>query len=296
MQRKVKIVIIVLAVLLTISVLSLAGVLLAGYFSPSDPATVVVPDNLIGSEATDPSQSGDPVSSEPTSGTGDETTPDATEPQETEATEAPEATEEAEATESTKAPATPAPTAGQTSNGNLAEALYLYQREPEDNTPFQATNMFPGDIETKYFCVRVRYKADVTVRFHADIRPGYEKLAEVLKCRVVLLTTGETLYDGLMRDMPESVNHPLSTQESTTSDLYYAITAYLDTSVGNDYQNKQLVADFRWWVEETENLEPPPKTGDAPIWPFAVVAVLSLVLIIVLLLLKKRKEDADDEK
>lgn len=125
---------------------------------------------------------------------------------------------------------------------------------------------------------------------HADIRDGYEKLSEVLKCRVVLLTTGQTQYDGLMRDMPESLAYSLSTQEATVSELYYQITVYLDTSVGNEYQNKNLVADFLWWVQETGNLGPSPQTGDRfSIWLYIGLASVSLFMI--LLLKKRRKED-----
>lgn len=51
----------------------------------------------------------------------------------------------------------------------------------------------------------------------ATVRAGYEKLAEVLQVRVKLLTTGETLYDGLVRDMPASVTHKLASANSTTA-------------------------------------------------------------------------------
>lgn len=177
----------------------------------------------------------------------------------------------------------------------FASALYLYEKHEGDNTPFHVTNMFPGDTETNYYCVRVAHKGSVTVRFHADIREGFEKLAEVLKCRIVLLSTGETLYDGLMRDMPSSIDHPLDSSKETTDELYYSITAYLDTSVGNDYQNKQLIADFKWWVEETDNLVLPPKTGaeNTIIYTAAAVFAISAVLI---LILKKRNSKEEGEQ
>ena len=47
--------------------------------------------------------------------------------------------------------------------------------------------MFPGDTQTRYFCVRVAHTGDVVVRYHADIRDGYEKLAEVLRIQIRLL-------------------------------------------------------------------------------------------------------------
>lgn len=184
---------------------------------------------------------------------------------------------------------------GGVSTENLPQ-IGLYRRHAEDNEPFQVTNMFPGDTVTKYFCVKVSYKGDVVVRYRADIRPGGEKLAEVLGCRVVLLTTGETLYDGLMRDMPGALEHKLTTGSSTSTELYYEITAYLDTSVGNEYMNRNLTADFRWWVEETDNLDAV-KTGDTtPVWLWVVLALAAAAAVLVLILYrKKRTKEVRDE-
>lgn len=163
-----------------------------------------------------------------------------------------------------------------------AAVISLHQRHAEDNRPFQAVNLFPGDRVTKSYTVRISHSGNVTVHFHADIRPGYEKLAEVLRCRVVLLNFGETLYDGLMRDMPESLDCGVEGEANAESELYYEITAYLDTSVGNEYQNKELIADFRWWVEdqEIEHLDPPP-TGDmAEPWLYLAIALVSLAVLL----------------
>lgn len=84
---------------------------------------------------------------------------------------------------------------------------------------FQSTNMFPDDARTEYYCIKVSYKGDIVVRYRADIHPGYEKLAEVLKVRICLIDTNELLYEGLMRDMPQSLNHHFYTNESTESEL-----------------------------------------------------------------------------
>lgn len=138
-------------------------------------------------------------------------------------------------------------------------------------------------METKFFRVQISYHDKVTVHFKATVRAGYEKLAEVLQVRVKLLTTGETLYNGLMRDMPASMTHKLASANSTTDELYYEITAYLDTSVGNDeYQNKDLIADFKWWVEKTGNLDNPPKTGElaSPVLWAAVAACAGGAMLI----------------
>lgn len=168
----------------------------------------------------------------------------------------------------------------------------LYNRQPEENTAFRAGNMPPGDVETKFFRVQVSYHDKVTVHFKATVRASYEKLTEVLQVRVKLLTTGETLYDGLMRDMPASMTHKLASANSTTDELYYEITAYLDTSVGNEYQNKDLIADFKWWVEKTGNLDNPPKTGDlaSPVLWAAVAACAGGAMLILFVSAKRREE------
>ncbi len=120
----------------------------------------------------------------------------------------------------------------------------------EDSIAFAVPNMFPGDQVTETYCLEATYKSAVTVKFHADIQAGYEKLAEVLKCKVVLTKEGDAvLYDGLMKDMPASLDVDLQASGKTTEELHYVITAYLDTDVTNEYQNKSLKADFRWWVE-----------------------------------------------
>lgn len=184
------------------------------------------------------------------------------------------------------------PLSAPTPSAREETVLRLYRGQPEDNTAFACGNLLPGDVETKYFRVQVSHKSNITVSYHADIRPCYEKLAEVLKVRIVLLTTGHTLYDGLMRDMPKQLSSPLS--GSGTDELHYEITAYLDTSVGNDYQNKDLIADFRWWVEETGNLGP--ETGDSSgILLWIAAAAVSGAVCIFLIISHKRKEGKQND-
>lgn len=173
------------------------------------------------------------------------------------------------------------------------EAITLHNRQPEDNTPFQAANLFPGDRMTKYYCVKVCYKDDIIVRYHADIRPGYEKLSEVLKVKIRLIDEDRTLYDGLMRDMPAALECALSTDTSTQSELHYGITAYLDTSVGNEYMDKSLIADFRWWVEETDHLDAP-QTGDRSFAYFWTGMVLGSFCLLLFCFKRSRKETVNE--
>lgn len=269
-KKKIKIIIIVLAVLLGISLAALGGTLIYNKIANATPATVTVPDNLITADE-------------------DTTKPDSSD------TEKPDGSYTQTPDSSAAASSSAVPTQSTTAEVKKAATIELYNKQPEENTPFQVENMFPGDSETKYFRVRVSYHDKITVHYKATVRPGYEKLAEVLKVRVKLLSTGETMYDGLMRDMPESLTHKLASKKSTTDELYYEITAYLDTSVGNEYQNNDLIADFKWWVEETGNLDDSPKTGDTSnILLWAVLAACSGSVMILLLVVRRRKEDEEN--
>lgn len=257
-KKKTKVIIIILAVLLGLSLLALAGTLIRARLTDSDPGAVTVPDNLI----TPEEDTGTEDTRTPGSGSGT-------------------------GTSSAPAPAQSAAAA------QKAATIALYNKHPEDNAPFTVGNMFPGDSETKYFCVQVSYHDKVTVHYKAVVRPGYEKLAQVLQVRVKLLNTGETLYDGGIAAMPQSLTHKLASESSVTQELYYEITAYLDTSVGNAYQNQDLIADFKWWVEETGSLDNP-ETGDASrsmLWAAAGVCSGGLLLLLVL---RRRKEDEAD--
>ena len=138
-----------------------------------------------------------------------------------------------------------------------AISIELCNTNEYNNIPFSIENMFPGDTYTNYYCVNVSYKNKVTVNFNVDVdNKEYEKLLEVLKIKVKLLNNDSVLYDGLIKDIPSSLSYILSSNNSTSTNIYYEITTYLDTSVNNDYQDKTLVVDFNWYVEEVKNLEP----------------------------------------
>lgn len=280
-KKKLRLVAIILGVVLALSLGGLVGTLISSGFFGGSEATVSVPDNLISLDTTTAPTLPE---TQPTEATTDEPTGAAT-----------TATEDAtvvptERSTTATAPATTKPSNNNGTSQRKAATIDLYKGQADDNTPFKAENLFPGDVVTKYFRVKVSYEDKVTVHYHADIRPGYEKLAEVLKVRVVLLSdNGRVLYDGLMRDMPKSLTHKLSSAKRTSDELYYEITAYLDTSVGNEYQQKSLIADFRWWVEETGNLTPPTGT-DSHFTLWLTLAVASgAACLIVLIVYRRRK-------
>lgn len=274
-QGKLRTVIIALAVLLALSLLVLAGTLIHNHNSASQPTSVVIPDNVITptDDPADSSQTEDPSAEDPSGNSASQNGAGTLPAGNSAANNA----------------------AGSTvSIVRTATALYLDKSNPGINAPFQASNMFPGDNVIKNYRIRVYHRGNVVLRFHAAVRPGYEKLAEVMKCKV-RLNTGETLYDGLMRDMPSSVPYTVTASQSTASDIYYEITAYLDTSVGNEYMNQELKADFRWWVEERVVLEENPSTGDSfPIALWSGVAAGSLFLIILLGFRRRKEEQANE--
>jgi hypothetical protein len=298
-KKRIKLAVIILAVLLGLSLIALGGTLIYRNLVSREPASVTVSDNLITPEEEtgekDEKDKKEDTASDEADQSDSQTGSDASnENDASNSTSNGDGTSQTDKQTASQGTSSGTTGTAQASSGEKKQAatIALYNKQLEDNTPFQVSNMFPGDSETKYFRVQVSYKNQVTVHFKVAVREGYEKLAEVLKVRVRLLTTGETLYDGLMKDMPESVTHQLSSAKSTTDELYYEITAYLDTSVGNDYQNKDLIADFHWWVEETENLAPAPKTGDqSRIFLFASVAVVCAGVMIFLLLIRRRKEE-----
>ena len=280
-KKKLRLVAIILGVVLALSLGGLVGTLISNGFFGGSEATVSVPDNLI---SLDTSTAPTLPETQPTEAATDEPTGAATT-----ATEVVTVVPTERSTTAT-APATTKPSNNNGTSKRKAATIDLYKGKADDNTPFKAENLFPGDVVTKYFRIKVSYEDKVTVHYHADIRPGYEKLAEVLKVRVVLLSdNGRVLYDGLMRDMPKSLTHKLSSAKRTSDELYYEITAYLDTSVGNEYQQKSLIADFRWWVEETGNLTPPTGT-DSHFTLWLTLAVASgAACLIVLIVYRRRK-------
>lgn len=270
MNRKHKKIIIILFVLLLVSVSALLGVRSHKNNLVKEPASVFVPDNII--------------------------TPDEEETEDKSVENTNIEKNNAEQTvESDDKPEQGTQTSDQTQETEAKEkiTLSLYKNHSTDNTPFTVGNMFPGDIETKEYCVKVSHKNTVTLKFTADVHKGYEKLSEVLKMKVVLKDKNIVLYDGLMKDVPEHLDYQMTGSGiATTQEISYVIMAYLDTSVGNEYMNQDLKADFKWWVEETENLTSP-ATGDLSN-PIAWFGILSVSIIALILLLKKKKEAVAD--
>ena len=200
--------------------------------------------------------------------------------------------------------AAPAAFTASAAQSTQAVQLALSSRQSFDNTPFAVETMFPGDSETGLYRVQISYSGTVTLHFHADIRTGAEKLGRVLQVRVQ--QGGNTLYESPIADMPSSVDTVLTAAQKTTQELEYTVTAWLDTSVGNEYQTSTLTADLRWWVDAPDSgasssgsssgsLQPPPDTGD-PSHNAAWGALLAASgASLALLVCRSRKEGAAHE-
>lgn len=273
---RLKVLIIILSVLLVLSAGGLAAKYAYDNFFASDRASVTVPDNVIGDDG-DSAQSGE------SSGT------DGTQSGGTEGESVPAGSGDVSGSENTE-------TGGSAgADKPAAELLELYKSKPEDNEKFEVKNMLPGDIVTRYFCVRINHGETLDLYFSADVTGQTKQLGDVLNIKVTRL--GE---DTVLCDLPfsEADGKEYKTQaaENTAgvTDVYYRIDVSLDTSVGNEYQAAELTADFKWFVKDESALESP-VTGDAGgtvLW--ALLAASSAALII--LLPVYRKGDKKREK
>lgn len=288
-QKKLRIVIGILAVLLLISLGVLAQTILEQRKAASVPTSVSVEENIITSENE---ASEEDIENE-------EESEEISETEESQALE----TSAKQKKSGNSSGNTVSQSASGTSSNKTAEntvALTLKKHHAEENEPFHASNLFPGDRVEKDYRVEVSYKKAVTVHFRIDIQKGYEKLAEVMKCQVIAGNNGKVLYDGLMKDVPK-IDRYLTTGSQATEDLKYTIKAYLDTSVGNEYQNKELKADFYWWVEgeDAKNLTTSQgafgtfgtTTGDTAWTGLWLVIAICAAAGILLLWKKQKKED-----
>lgn len=283
--KRLKIAIIILAVLLILSGGGLAArYIYLQYFAPAQ-ATATVPDNLIGDSSQTDADSAPTENTLPAESGPD--TEDTSEGQ----TDAPENSSPADSSTADSGDTSPA------ADKPSAPVLELYAGRPDANQKFEAGNMLPGDSLTQYFCVRAYHDADITLFFKADVTEQTKNLGDALHIKVTHLETGKVLCDAPLAEIDGKEFSELLTanaQEETTA--YYQIDVSLDTSVSNEYQAARLLADFAWYVEDEGGLTPPPQTGDTTnlvLW--AVLAASSLLLILLLLLTRRRKEEGQHE-
>ena len=170
-----------------------------------------------------------------------------------------------------------------------------------------ASGMLPGDSEEKTFTVTVKHRKTATVHFEATLANDSviddttgRKLSDGMNIKVVQGT--DTLYNGSISGLTTATPRPAVDVEvpgSRTTDLPYTITVSLPTSAGNEFQNKTLTIDLKWWLVSDEGgggggtiIVNPPKTGDdfSPLL-MGGAALVSLSLLAVLLLRRRKGEN-----
>lgn len=275
--KRLKIVIILLAVLLVLSGGGLAARFIYLHFLSPVQTTVAVPDNLIGEE-TENSSEEIPVVSE-----------------EAESSLSIERDKSGSRDETSGA-------GGNESNSSAADKpqaakLELYAGRPDANQKFEVNNMLPGDTEPRYFCVRAHHNADIELFFRSDVTEQTKLLGDALRIQVTHLDSGKVLCDAPFAEIDgKEVSEVLTANAQGETIAYYRIDVSLDTSAGNEYQAAMLQADFQWYVEDEDGLTPPPQTGDTTnliLW--ITLAASSLLLILLLLLTRRRKEEGQHE-
>lgn len=176
-----------------------------------------------------------------------------------------------------------------------------------DHAAMTASGMLPGDSEEKTFTVTVKHRKTATVHFEAklandsviDATTG-RKLSDGMNIKVVQGT--DTLYNGSIAGLTTATPRPAVDVEvpgSRTTDLPYTITVSLPTSAGNEFQNKTLTIDLKWWLVSDEGgggggtiIVDSSKTGD-DFSPFLMggAALVSLSLLAVLVLRRRKGEN-----
>ncbi|HCI68443.1 MAG TPA: hypothetical protein DER17_05370 [Oscillibacter sp.] len=172
-----------------------------------------------------------------------------------------------------------------------------------------ASGMLPGDSEEKTFTVTVKHRKTATVHFEAKLANDSviddttgRKLSDGMNIKVVQGT--DTLYNGSIAGLTTATPRPAVDVEvpgSRTTDLPYTITVSLPTSAGNEFQNKTLTIDLKWWLVSDEGgggggtiTVDSSKTGDDFSLPLMGGAALVSLSLLAVLLLRRRKGENHD--
>ena len=167
-------------------------------------------------------------------------------------------------------------------------SLVLSKENSDDEVRFTVGNMLPGDNVEQDYQLEVYHTGNIKLRFKVDIKNGSEILAEVLNCRVSVLNDKE-LYNGLMSKMPSELIYELDSEKAVKQTVVYLIDVYLDSAVGNKYQEESLTADFCWWVEEKGSLNPNPDTSNSTGVMFLVAICISILVAVIAIVIRKKE-------
>ncbi len=148
------------------------------------------------------------------------------------------------------------------SRSTQATVVELYLGQNADNDAFNAQNMFPGDTVTKFYCLKVYHKADVTVYFNATDIVDTKSLGNILNIKVTKFNEDgsdeQVVCNNSFSNIKDNTyNTVFSVNASQETIAYYKIEVSLPTSAGNEYQGASLSAKFNWYAE---NPDPTPPT------------------------------------
>ncbi len=170
--------------------------------------------------------------------------------------------------------------------------LSLYKGQPNINERFYVKNMMPGDIETKYYKLKVNHSKDLDVFFGTKIKHQTNSLDEILSIKVILLNTNEIIYDGTMKELQNNDKLiKLKHVPNNESNIDMKIEVSLPKEAGNEYQNTVLTADFLWYVIDEDALIPPTKYDKNNIIGITLVVLLGVFIFFIYSKVKEEENE-----
>ena len=114
--------------------------------------------------------------------------------------------------------------------------------------------MLPGDSFINYYSVSVAHKKDIILYFNIDYSLD-NNLTDVLNLEITDIDNNAIVYNGKFNDF-ETVSFYLQNinEEKINTIVNFSIKYSLDTSVGNEYQNKEINFDYNWTVNDVDLL------------------------------------------
>lgn len=135
-----------------------------------------------------------------------------------------------------------------------SESIKINFKDPTYNKQIECNNMLPGDSFINYYSVSVAHKDDIILYFNIDyLLDNY--LSDVLNLEIIDINNNVIVYNGKFNDF-ETVSFYLQNvnKEKINTIVNFSIKYSLDTSVGNEFQNKEIDFDYNWTVNDVDLL------------------------------------------
>ena len=125
--------------------------------------------------------------------------------------------------------------------------------------------MLPGDSVEKAYTVSVKYSEPVKLHFGATLRSNGSADSQLLAegLLITVYRDGKLLYDGTVAGLAESkqAQEGLEILEPSPTKLTHTIKVTLPTSAGNEYQDKTVTVDLKWWQSAPTTSSPRGRSG-----------------------------------